>query len=437
MIRGRRPMARRPSRRARDLWIALAALPVIAGAVLLGRLALRKDPDPTAVILPALAAVTEAVPITTREMRPMKIARGATLAGILAGEGFDAAETAKLREAVKPVYDLARLRSGQEMRFFSYTEGGWAGLEYDVDGDRYLAVSPEGDGYAAVLRPVPYTAETAVVWGAVEDTTIGAVARAGEEQALALEMAEILGWDIDFYTDVQRGDSFRLLFEKKFLRGEFRGYGAILAVEFVNQGKAVRAFRFTDPASGKASYYDDASQSMRKAFLKSPLPFGARVTSRFSLRRLHPIRRVYRAHYGVDYSAPIGHPVRATAPGTVLSAGRNGAAGLMVHLRHANAYETMYLHLSRVGAGVRKGARVEGGQVIGYVGSSGESTGPHLDYRIKNHGRYINPLSAKFEPAEPLRAELRPEFERVAAIYRAALDAPLALLRAAAGIAIF
>jgi murein DD-endopeptidase MepM/ murein hydrolase activator NlpD len=165
---------------------------------------------------------------------------------------------------------------------------------------------------------------------------------------------------------------------------------------------------------------------MKRQFRLSPFKYGYRITSRFSYRRLHPVRKVYRPHYGVDFGAPVGTPVIATADGTVTFVGRNGAAGRQVTLRHKNRYETLYLHLSRYA--VKRGDRVKEGEVIGYVGSSGESTGPHLDYRIKENGRYINPLSYKFKPVEPLRNEYRVNFDQVAALNLWLLDAPIHLV---------
>jgi murein DD-endopeptidase MepM/ murein hydrolase activator NlpD len=213
-----------------------------------------------------------------------------------------------------------------------------------------------------------------------------------------------------------------MAFEKKFLDGKFSGYGEILAAEFICQGKTFQAFRFVYPDTKKSDYFDAGGKSLRKQFMKSPLPY-ARITSRFSYSRLHPIHKVYRAHYGVDYGAPVGYPVRATADGTVTFAGWNGASGRMVRIRHKNSYETMYLHLQQIL--VKLGDRVSGGQDIGTVGSSGESTGPHLDYRIKQGGSYINPLSQRFSPVEPLRAEFKDAFGQEVKSYLVLLDAPL------------
>ena len=251
--------------------------------------------------------------------------------------------------------------------------------------------------------------------------------QAGEEDAVALELSDIFGSDIDFYTDLRKGDKLRVVFEKKFLNGRFYGYGEILAAEFKNQGRVFLAYRFTYPDTGKADFFDGEGNSLRKEFLKSPMKF-ARITSRFSLSRLHPIRKIYRPHYGVDYAAPIGSPVQATADGTVTQAGMNGAAGRMIKISHKNSYETMYLHLSGLAAGIRAGAKVDAKQVIGYVGSSGESTGPHLDYRILYHGSFVNPSGWKFRPAEPLRKEFLAPFKAEVEKLDLALIAPLIYL---------
>jgi len=199
------------------------------------------------------------------------------------------------------------------------------------------------------------------------------------------------------------------------------GYGNILAAEFVNRGRAFQAYRFTYRNTGKADYFDRKAKSVRKEFLRSPIPY-ASITSGFSFSRFHPILKVYTSHFGVDYGAREGTPVHATADGVVLSAGPNGPAGNMVHLRHKNSYETMYLHLSRIF--VAAGERVEGGKALGLVGTTGESTGPHLDYRIKQGGNYVNPLSAKFAPVSPLRPEFRAEFNARVKMGDLLFDAP-------------
>ena len=230
-----------------------------------------------------------------------------------------------------------------------------------------------------------------------------------------MALAELFAWDVDFYADLREGDSFRILFQKRFLSGQPAGYGPILAAEFVNQGQAFRAFRYVH-ADGKVEYYTPAGESVRKELLKSPLKMG-RLTSRFSYRRRHPTLKIYRPHLGIDIAAPVGTPVHAAGDGTVTFVGYRGQAGRMVEIRHAHRFTTQYLHLSRYATGIRPGARIRQGQVVGYVGSSGESTGPHLDYRIKQNNVYVNPLKTQFQRAEPLPADRLPEFQRLVVAY--------------------
>lgn len=410
----------RPRNRIRLNWKKVfLALLVLAFVALLAVLAFRavfgtgRGPMLTATdtegALPA-AEAEPAGPVLVEDK--ILIPPGTSLADLLGRRSFDAQEIHRIREAVKPVYDLGRIRAGQELRLGSLPGGPWVALEYDIDASNYLVVRNEEGGIEAEIKSHPFEIRTSFIHGVIEDSLIAALNRAGEQDALALELVErCFGWDIDFNTDLRRGDSFRIVFEKKFLNGRFTGYRDILAAEFVNTGSAYRAFRFTYPDTGASDYFDENGGSRRKDFLRSPLKF-ARITSRFSSRRLHPIYKIYRPHYGVDYAAPVGTPIQATADGEVLFAGRDGGAGNMVRLRHKNRYETAYLHLSRFGPGVRKGAQVKGGDIVGYVGSSGDSTGPHLDYRIYHYGKPVNPLGHKFKPADPLRAEFLEAYGR-------------------------
>jgi murein DD-endopeptidase MepM/ murein hydrolase activator NlpD len=357
-------------------------------------------------------------------MRKEIISSGTTLAEILPKYGFLPKDIHELREQVKPVYDLGKIVAGREIRIRTTPEGGWAALEYDIDQDRFLVVRNDAGRFRAEIKPVPYDLRPAFLWATIEDSPIAAVNAAGEDDFIALELSDIFGSDIDFYTDIQRSDTFRVVFEKRLLDGRPAGYGRVLAAEFTNQGKIFRAYRFTYPDTGKSDFFDPTGNSLRKEFLKSPMKF-ARISSRFSRSRLHPIRKIYRPHNGIDYAAPAGSPVQATADGVLTQVGWNGAAGRMIRIKHKNAYETMYLHLSGFAQGIRAGARVDAKQVIGYVGSSGESTGPHLDYRILYHGKYVNPQGWKFQPAEPLRKEYLGAFRTEAEKLGFALDAPL------------
>src|SRR5207249_4349512 len=223
---------------------------------------------------------------------------------------------------------------------------------------------------------------------------------------------------------------FQLSVEKQFREnGDFAGYGPVLAAEFDNAGRRVRALRFA-PEGGSPAYYDDRGVSMRRFFLASPLKFQPVVTSAFSRSRLHPILREYRPHLGVDYKAPEGAPVVAVADGVVVSAGLSGGSGRLVHLRHANGYESEYLHLSTIT--VRAGSRVRQGDLIGRVGHTGLATAPHLDFRIKKNGAFINPVTARrsLPPAEPIAAAEMPSFALARDRAFTLLSPPAAVARA-------
>jgi len=351
---------------------------------------------------------------------------GRTLTDILRPYDLSAEEISNLRKEVKPVYDLSKIKAGQELRIFSSQDGKLISLEYDIDEVNSLHVWRKEGEFAAEIRKIPYDYTVRMIWGIIEDNPISAVIKENERSVLALDLADIFGWDIDFYSDLRQGDTFKIIFEKKYLLGEFVGYGNILAAEFTNQGKTFQAFRYTYPDTEKSDYFDIQGNSLRKEFLKSPIRYN-RITSRFSRSRLHPIRKVYSAHYGVDYAASVGTPIQATADGIVTSAGPRGASGHTITIRHQNDYETQYLHLGYFAEGIKKGTRVKEGQRIGYVGSSGESTGPHLDYRIRHLGKYVNPLAFNSEPVEPLRTEYYEDFKKKAENYCLCFKAPLVI----------
>jgi murein DD-endopeptidase MepM/ murein hydrolase activator NlpD len=349
---------------------------------------------------------------------------GMTLTDILAPYDFTPTEIFDLSQSVRPVYDLSKIKAGQEIRVCTTQQGEVVSLEYDIDEKDYLLIQIEEGIYTAEIKKIPYENRVSMIWGTIQDYLISAVNKEEEGVQLALDLVDLFAWDIDFYADLRKGDSFKILFEKKYLNGKFVGYGNILAAEFTNQDKTFQAFRYTYSDTKESDHYDLEGNSLRKTFMKSPIRYD-RITSRFSYNRLHPIRKVYRPHYGVDYAARIGTPVQATADGTVIFAGRKGASGRMVGIRHQNRYETQYLHLRGFARGIKKGVKVREGQEIGYVGSSGESTGPHLDYRIKKDGKYINPLAFNPEPVSPLRAEFLEDFKKVAQNYLLLFDASL------------
>jgi murein DD-endopeptidase MepM/ murein hydrolase activator NlpD len=231
----------------------------------------------------------------------------------------------------------------------------------------------------------------------MQDSLFQSMERAGEQPELAIRVAEIFAWDLDFYTDPREGDEFCVLVEKKeYENGQPPAYRRVLAARYNNAGKRYDAFLFSD-ADGRPQYFSRDGRSLQSAFLRSPMKFEARVSSRFSPRRFHPVLKIYRPHLGTDYAAPAGTPVQAVAAGRVTFSGYSGGSGNLIRIRHAGGYESQYLHLSR--RFVRSGQRVEQGQRIGLVGATGLATGPHLDFRLRRNGRYVD-----FERFQPPRA---------------------------------
>jgi murein DD-endopeptidase MepM/ murein hydrolase activator NlpD len=241
----------------------------------------------------------------------------------------------------------------------------------------------------------------------IDSSLFEAVTASGERDQLALDLADIFAWDIDFNTEIQRGDSFRVAVEKLYLDDSFSRYGTILSAEFMRGERVLRALRFQ--GENGPGYYAPDGTPLRKAFLRSPLRF-SRISSRFSRARMHPILKTVRPHLGVDYAAPTGTPVNAAADGVVTLAGWHGGYGRAVRIRHANGFETLYGHLSRIA--VRQGQRVAQGTPIGAVGSTGLASGPHLDYRMTRNGEFVNPLTLQSPPAEPITPAERPAFEQ-------------------------
>jgi murein DD-endopeptidase MepM/ murein hydrolase activator NlpD len=311
-----------------------------------------------------------------------------------------------LVQAARPVYNLARISAGQPFGLALGPDGLVAAFTYGIDELRTLRVRRMGDRLKAEILTRTYDTELATVSGTIESSLFGAVAEAGEHDQLALDLADIFAWDVDFNTELQKGDSFRVAVEKLSLGGRFSRYGRILAAQLLRGDRVLRAVRFE--AGRGPGYYAPDGTPLRKAFLRSPLRF-TRISSGFTAARMHPILGRITTHYGVDYAAPEGTPVGASADGVVTLAGWLDGYGNTVKLRHANGFETLYGHLSRVQ--VRVGQRVEQGATIGAVGATGLATGPHLDYRLARNGAFVNPLTAQLPPAEPLAPEERVVFE--------------------------
>jgi murein DD-endopeptidase MepM/ murein hydrolase activator NlpD len=337
------------------------------------------------------------------------VANAATLDTMLRDHGLATDAVLAAIEAARAVFDPRRLRSSQPFVLERTLEGALRYFEYEIDNDSFLRVTPAGSGaLEAEVLPIPKTLETAIASGNIDEETpslFQAMEEAGESAELTIALARIFAGEIDFNTELQPGDRFSLTFERFVREDRPATYGEITAAEFENDGRMVRAIRFTPPG-GMPDYFDEQGRSLRRFFLRSPLKFEPRITSRYSARRMHPVLHTARAHRGVDYGAPTGAPVVAVAGGSVVSATYDNANGRMVRLRHASGYDSYYLHLSAFGPGIRRGARVSQGQTVGLVGSTGLATGPHLHYGLQKNGAWVDPLREhrNMPPGEPVPA---------------------------------
>ncbi len=329
-----------------------------------------------------------------------KFAHNGNITDTLLRHGLIREQVLQLVAEARPVYNLARIVAGRPYWLDIAPDNDLRSFRYPLDDERYLTVYREGDRYVPVVRSFPFTTSVETIDGVIRSSLFAAMTDAHEEERLALDLADIFMWDIDFYTDLQPGDSFRIIVEKKYLDGKLAKYGAILAARFTNQHRTLTAFCFQS-RPGVSEYFSADGRALKRSFLKSPLKY-ARVTSRFSGARMHPVLRIVRPHLGVDYAAPLGTPVVAVGAGTIASAGSTPEAGRMVRIRHAGGYETLYLHLMQLQ--VRAGDHVDQSQIIGRVGSTGLSTGPHLDFRVILHGKFINPTKVIFPPSPPVPA---------------------------------
>lgn len=325
---------------------------------------------------------------------------GQTLGGLWSEHGLDPGELPGVTEAGRVVFSWRTLRpeSGYEIRFTP--DGRFRELEVELDRDRRIFVSRTAGGFAARLEETPMVRkERRLVDVCIDGSPWQTLAEAGEDPTLTVTMAEVLAAQVDFYTDLRADDCFDVAFTAdERPDGSYR-IVSLDAIRLATSKKLHEAYRFSVDGE-RFDYYDADGQSLKRRFLRSPLKF-ARITSGFG-SRMHPILRRVRPHHGVDYAAPVGTPVQAAGEGAVTRAGRNGGYGLQVTIRHGDRYVTSYAHLSRIASGVRPGARVSQGQVIGYVGSTGLSTGAHLDYRFMKDGKYVDPLSTDLPTAVPL-----------------------------------
>ncbi|HUO99989.1 MAG TPA: peptidoglycan DD-metalloendopeptidase family protein [Gemmatimonadota bacterium] len=383
----------------------------LAGASLAWWLA--SDPQPPA---PRTITAAPALPPAIVDT----VAPGQTLSGLWEKHALDPADLPAVVQAGGDVFPWRQLRSGVVYRFQLAEGGALRGLDLKIDRDRRLVVRRHGGAFHAELLETVFVRRPHRISACIESSPWEALVQAGEDPTLTVTMAEVLGAQVDFYTDLRPGDCFEAV-----ILADERPDGSYIvvsldAIRLELAAKTHEAYRFAIDGD-RFDYYDAEGRSLKRRFLRSPLKF-TRISSGFGMR-VHPISRRRRAHNGVDYVAPVGTPVQAAGDGVVVQAGRNGGHGLYIKLQHGNRYFTSYSHLSRIARGVSRGARVQQGQVIAHVGSTGMSTGAHLDYRFMKDGRYVDPLSTDLPTAEPLDGAALAVFAGVRDGLRLHLDA--------------
>lgn len=311
-------------------------------------------------------------------------------AGKLLAVWLNANDYTAALNAAKPLYSLTNIKVGHPFSVIrDPADGAFRAFRYEIDGERILEVRRTNNVFSASIEKIGYVTELARLQGAISTNLSEAVVGMGETVALAIALANVFGSEINFITDLRVGDSFEVLVEKRSRDGVFKGYGRLLGARFTNKGKLHQAYMFPN-AFGKSAYYNVKGESLHRVLLKAPLSF-LRVTSGYSMARRHPVYGQVRPHQGIDYGAPHGTPIMAVGDGVVTRAGRAGGYGNQVIIKHSGGLESMYGHMSRFARGIRAGVAVRQGQTIGYVGATGTATGPHLDFRIKQRGKFVNP----------------------------------------------
>ena len=336
------------------------------------------------------------------------VAKNETLSDILLKHGISASDINQIVDKSQPYLDVKKIVAGNVYHAFTFDDSlsTLAYFVYEKSPSDFVVFNLKDSIHV-------YESEKEIVIkenqkSAVIDQSLWvSLMNVDASPELAIKLSQIFAWQIDFY-HLQKGDNFKVIYEELFIDNKFFAIGKILGAYFNHSGKDFFAVPFTQDSV--LQYFDEDGNSLRKAFLKAPLEFG-RISSRYSKSRLHPVLKKRRPHLGVDYAAPIGTPVRSTGDGVVSEMGYNGGAGRFVKIRHNSVYTTMYLHLSKYAKSLKKGARVQQGQVIGYVGSTGLSTGPHLDYRFFVNGSAVDPLKVEVPPSHPIKDELRVEYE--------------------------
>ena len=358
----------------------------------------------------------EAVPQSYVET--VKIKKGDSLSSLFSKRNLNK-ELHKIMQMGDQVKELKSIFPGQKIHFH-LAGNDLTAFEIETSVNRRIKIGKQDDSYIVNEIVRDFETRLQVASSTIEDSLFLAGKRAGLSAALIMELANVFGWDIDFALDIRSGDQFSVVYEEKYLDGEKIKDGTIIAAEFINIGKKFRAARYTN-SNGDTDYYSEDGRSMRKPFLRTPVDF-ARISSRFNLKRKHPILNKIRAHKGVDYAASTGTPIKASGDGKIVHRGKKGGYGRTVIIRHGGTYSTLYAHMHKYARNTQVGKRVKQGQIIGYIGKSGLATGPHLHYEFRVNGVHRNPLTVKLPDAKPLAKSELARFKSATADQFAQLD---------------
>ena len=370
--------------------------------------------DSFSLSLPELQAqqkiIDDANNLTPKQWREFKVKSGDNLARLFKRAKIKPQQLDELMNSGEAVKTLTKIFPKDIIRVLSDDEGTLQALRYDIDHKSYLMVERESGALVAKTYNHQLETRSTHASGVIDSSLFLAAQDAGISQNIIMELANIFGWDIDFALDIRKGDTFTLLYEEIYRNGEKISDGDILAAEFINDGNTYRAVRYTNPQNNVSEYYTPDGKSMRKAFLRTPVNF-ARISSRFTVKRYHPVLHKVRSHKGVDYAAKSGTPIYAAGDGKVIFKGKKGGYGKVMIVQHGSKYTTLYAHLKTYNRKLRIGSKVKQGQTIAYVGKTGLATGPHLHYEFRVNGVHRNPLTVKLPASKPVPKRYMADFE--------------------------
>lgn len=347
-------------------------------------------------------------PLVDPLLKQVTVGNGDTLSTLFSSLGLSASTLHEVLNSSKEAKQFSRLKAGQQIDFRLTADGQLESISSPLNSLETIRLSKTDQGYQFERERLEPETRQAYTHATIRSSLFGAAQQVGLGHAIIMDLANVFGYDIDFAMDIREGDEFDVLYEEKVLDGKTVGTGNILAARFVNRGTTYTAVRYTD-SKGQTSYYTADGTNVRKAFIRTPVDF-ARISSRFSTGRKHPILNKIRAHKGVDYAAPRGTPIKAAGDGKVILAGNKGGYGKTVIIQHGSRYRTLYAHMQGFAKNVRNGSTVKQGQIIGYIGTTGLSTGPHLHYEFQVNGTHVDPLGQKQLMADPLTGQEKKRF---------------------------